>query len=625
MENNQLELESEAIAANDDSNDTIAEAIASKVASPTLSSKSFKGELDSSSDVDIFQFTVGAEEGVSLDINTPALNSELNSYLRLFDSQGNELAADDNNDAGSVNSFNTDAYLSFIADTPGSYYAAVSTSGNEDYNPINGRTNFDADAVDADGATGSYELEIAVAAVEADADPDNVLSEAIASGASSEGEQAVSLDGRIDSENDVDIYEVRLDLGDGITANLDTTGLNSGLDSYLRLFDPEGNELAFDNDSEGNLPNGSELDSLLTFAAPESGTYFIGVSSDGNTDYDVVEGRNNFTPQSGFSRGNYTLNLDISAVIADTDDDNTFTEAIAFDPDFTGEVPATITRSIESPSDVDLYVVDINLGNTVGFNIDTDAESRLDTVIQVFDSEGDVLKTNDDGIAPEEESSLDSYTEFTAPASGTYYVGVSSYGNFDYDPIEGSNNFSQNSGSTTGEYALTVDLIDLANPIEGTAAGDRLNGSPEADLISGLAGNDTLFGAAQADNLIGGGGNDMLFGNRGDDVLQGGAGNDTLSGGDGEDILDGAVGVDRLIGDEGVDVFVISPSNSISNIVDFEAGIDKIALIEDLSYEDLSFNSLDADTQIIYAAEVIGTLADLEPSQISEDDFTAEI
>ena len=617
-----LELEAEAIA-NHDSNNTINKAIASFVAPPQLNSKQFNGAIDSQLDVDIFQFTVGAGEGVKLDINTKDLESKLDSYLRLFDSKGSELASDDNNDLSLVSNFNTDASLSFIPNTPGFYYAAVSTSGNKNYNPVDGKTNIDADMEDASLTTGSYQLEIAVGEVKADSDPDNILSEAIASGASSKGKKNVSLTGRIASEEDVDIYQVQLDLGDGLKANLDTTDLDSGLDSYLRLFDSEGNELASNNNGKANLPNGSDLDSLLTFAAPKSGTYFVGVGSNGNTNYDAVRGRNNFTPSTGFSRGNYALNLNISRVIADTDADNTFTEAIAFNPNFSQE-PATITNSIESPNDVDLYVLDLNLGNIVGFDLDTKSDTELDTFIKVFDGEGKVLKTNDDGIAPEEEFSLDAYTKFTAPATGTYFVGVSSYGNFDYDPIEGSNNFSQG-GSTTGEYDLTVDLVDSVNAIEGTAADERLNGSSKADLISGLAGNDTIYGAAEADNLIGGAGNDFLYGNQSNDVLQGGAGNDVLFGGYGKDILDGAVGADRLIGNWGADIFVISPNSGISNIVDFEAGIDKIALIEGISYEDLSFNSVDVGTQIALANDSIGTIVDLEPSQISRDDFITQM
>ena len=619
-----LELEIEPVVADRDPDNTLNEAIASQVASPALSSKLFDGEIDSELDVDVYQFAVNEGEGVNLNINTEDLNSELNSYLRLFDLSGNELSFDDNDDINQNSNFNVDAYLSFIPDTPGTYYAAVSTSGNEDYDPVNGRTNFDTNVADSTRTTGNYQLEIAVEEIKADSDIDNTIAEAVNSGASQK--RKVSLEGEIASQNDIDIYQVQLNLGDGITANLDTTDLDSNLDSYLRLFDTQGNELAFDNDSGGNLPNGSDFDSLLTFVPQTSGTYFIGVSSDGNTDYDAVAGRNNFTPQAGgFSQGDYVLNLDISRMITDTDVDNTIAEAIAFNPDLIGEAPITIANSIESLVDVDLYVVELNLGSTFSFDLDTASKSRLDTFLRLFDAEGNEIEVNDDGIAPKEESSLDAYLEYTTPVTGTYYLGVSSYGNFGYDPVNGNNNFSQNAGSTMGDYELTIERINLVNGIEGTPAAESLNGTSEIDSISGLAGNDTIFGAASGDNLIGGRDNDLLLGNQGDDILQGGAGTDTLIGGNGDDIIDGASGRDRLAGNGGADAFVIASNSNITNIVDFETGIDKIALIEGISFEDLSFRSIAAGTRIILDNKVIGTIFDLKPSQISEDDFIAEM
>jgi len=622
----QLELELEAVVADRDPDNTIAEAIASEVASPKLRSKLFNGDIDSELDVDVYQFTVGKREGVNLEIDTGNLDSELNSYLRLFDSSGNELSFNDNRDANQNTNFDADAYLKFVPNRPGTYYAAVSTSGNEDYDPVNGRTNFDADVANPSRTTGEYQLKIAVKQIKADSDIDNTITEALDSGIN-QRTRAVSLEGEIASQDDIDIYQVQVDLGDGITANLDTTNLDSDLDSYLRLFDSQGNELALDNDSGGNLANGSDFDSLLTFAPQANGTYFIGVSSDGNIDYDAVKGRNNFSLESGgFSQGNYILNLDVSAVETDTDIDNTFAEAIAFNPeDFGGEMPTTITNSIESPTDVDLYVVELNLGSTFSFDLDTASDTQLDTFIKLFDAEGKEIKANDDGIASGEESSLDAYLEYTAPTTGTYYLGVSSYGNFDYDPVNGNSNFSRSAGSTTGDYELTVDRINLVNAVEGTAAAERLDGTSEIDLISGLAGNDTIFGAAQDDNLIGGKGDDVLLGNQGNDVLQGGAGTDTLIGGNGDDILDGFSGRDRLVGNGGADAFVIAPNSGITNIADFETGIDKIALIDGIAFEDLSFNGVDVGTRITLANRIIGTIFDLKPSQISEDDFIAEM
>ena len=66
------------------------------------------------------------------------------------------------------------------------------------------------------------------------------------------------------------------------------------------------------------------------------------------------------------------------------------------------------------------------------------------------------------------------------------------------------------------------------NVIDGTSAGETLNGTSGKDIIRGFGGNDTLNGYSS---------NDILCGGEGDDTLNGGSGNDTLSGGPGTDTL----------------------------------------------------------------------------------------
>jgi len=89
--------------------------------------------------------------------------------------------------------------------------------------------------------------------------------------------------------------------------------------------------------------------------------------------------------------------------------------------------------------------------------------------------------------------------------------------------------------------------------IAGTAAGDRLVGTPGDDVIAAHAGNDRVFGRGGHDVICGGpgdddlrgeGGNDVLVGGPGDDVLLGASGDDTLVGGGGRNVLRGAKGTD---------------------------------------------------------------------------------
>lgn len=71
-----------------------------------------------------------------------------------------------------------------------------------------------------------------------------------------------------------------------------------------RLFDASGVELAVNDDFDGS-------DSFIEFVAPSSGSFFIGVSSFDNIDYDPVNGGGD----TGNSSGNYDLFLDVPIVV----------------------------------------------------------------------------------------------------------------------------------------------------------------------------------------------------------------------------------------------------------------------------------------------------------------------
>jgi len=124
-------------------------------------------------------------------------------------------------------------------------------------------------------------------------------------------EQTISAN--IETVNDVDMFAVDLGAGDTLTLDIDAQSLGSGLDSFLRVFDSEGTEVASNDDFTG-------LDSRLTFNVLTGGTFFVGVSSFGNSDYDP----NTATSISGFSSGAFDLNLlvgDVSSISGRVFDD----------------------------------------------------------------------------------------------------------------------------------------------------------------------------------------------------------------------------------------------------------------------------------------------------------------
>ena len=100
------------------------------------------------------------------------------------------------------------------------------------------------------------------------------------------------------------------------------------------------------------------------------------------------------------------------------------------------------------------------------------------------------------------------------------------------------------------DYAAGGNGTDL---IFGGDGDDRLDGNAGNDRIRGGDGIDALYGGTGSDKLEGDKGNDELFGDGGDDVLLGGAGWDRLLGSDGDDDLSGGSGNDLLGGGLGVD------------------------------------------------------------------------
>lgn len=126
-----------------------------------------------------------------------------------------------------------------------------------------------------------------------------------------------------------------------------------------------------------------------------------------------------------------------------------------------------------------------------------------------------------------------------------------------------------------------------ADLLYGGLNNDRLVGGEGADTLSGDLGNDTLEGGKGGDSLVGGDSDDSLLGGNGSDTLIGNGGADTLTGGQGADSLSGGGGTDELAdgkgedtmtGGLGADVFVMSSDGQTDRILDFQDGIDLIAM-----------------------------------------------
>ncbi|MDJ0718330.1 MAG: DVUA0089 family protein [Prochloraceae cyanobacterium] len=166
----------------------------------------------------------------------------------------------------------------------------------------------------------------------------------------------------------------------------------------------------------------------------------------------------------------------------------------------------TDTGAIDTNNDVDFISLVFSAGDRITIDIDTNPPtSSLDSVLRLFDSNGNQLAFSDDTNAPSEAASRDSYIDFTAINAGTYYIGISSFANFNYDPNTAN---SGSGGSTTGAYTIEItseSSNDLFEPNETSAAATILVQDPVDPfgelLIEGQA-LQPISGFGFRDNLI---------------------------------------------------------------------------------------------------------------------------
>ncbi len=115
----------------------------------------YNGLIVGADDVDLYKFTPTTSGLYSISTDTSQEGS-VDTYLRLFDTSGNQLASNDNaNDATTASLIQTNLVAGQT------YYIGVSGTGNQNYNPVDGS------GETASTSTGTYVLSVAVTTVPA--------------------------------------------------------------------------------------------------------------------------------------------------------------------------------------------------------------------------------------------------------------------------------------------------------------------------------------------------------------------------------------------------------------------------------------------------------------------------
>jgi hypothetical protein len=261
--------------------------------------------ISSGLDVDLFKFTVKTGQRVTFDIDRPA-GSTLDSVLRLFNAAGQEVPDDVNNNDGISDDQGTasepdiapsevasrESFIDYTFAAGGTYYVGVSGTFNDAYNAVSG-------AGDANSpSTGKYKLVVQKYVNPDGNDTTTNFDESI--------RKTDSETGTISTPTDVDMYQIKVNAGDVIGFDIDNDLANplSPLDSFLRLFDDNGVQLAANDDGDDPTEAAEDLGhSYFQYTFTQSGTYYIAVSGKGNELYNPLTGAGD----TAGSTGKYTL------------------------------------------------------------------------------------------------------------------------------------------------------------------------------------------------------------------------------------------------------------------------------------------------------------------------------
>ena len=246
-------------------------------------------------------------------------------------------------------------------------------------------------------------------------------------------DRSIALNGSIDDSiadtTDVDMYKFTASANQTIHFDIDRRS-GSLLDSYIRLFDAGGNELAANDNGTG--PGETYTgESFLEYRFTTAGTYYLGVSGAPNSSYSPSTGQGDVSGSTGL----YTIRV----TTGDPNDTIAEAAAIAFDTAIQGYGTTFLM-------DVDMFKITVEAGQIVGIDVDV-SSGDLDPVIRLFDSAGVEVAISDDAAGPNELSGVEPFLEYVFTEAGTYYIGVSSYPNYEYDAVTGA---GDDPGETTG-------------------------------------------------------------------------------------------------------------------------------------------------------------------------------
>lgn len=191
--------------------------------------------------------------------------------------------------------------------------------------------------------------------------------------------------------------------------------------------------------------------------------------------FEIVDTPDQAPPPSAIVEPNDIVSKAVDTKLGYNYTDASFRSSLDYDGDNVYEKADGTVTEIDASEDVDFYKVNLKAGDRLTANIDSNQINlntplELDSTLRVFDVAGNEVAIGDTVPAPGEEfqSVWDAYVDFKAPTDGTYYVGVSAWENFKYNPNQagtGSGWDDRGFFGPPGEYVLNLSLNSDPTPI----------------------------------------------------------------------------------------------------------------------------------------------------------------
>ena len=380
-------------------------------------------------DIDVFQFTAADTYRVGFDIDQ-APGSTLDSYIQLYNSSWTQEASNDNG-VGPGESRTTDSYLAHDVTAGQTYYLAVrgQGSGMSDPRMLANRSV---------GSTGAYDLTVSI-----------LRPDLVGSGFAMQGGSPYLVDGiglvewayevKNQGAGDATSYSVRFYLSEDEIISTTVPDMSFGFQVHY-----------------GPLAAGATRVDTMSFGLPRPADpyrtdnhYWIGM---------VIEPAPYETNTANNSNQGQFFDMDTIASEHDLPSPCPLgnTTVNAYWIGLNSLFQSVVGDEWIGAYDIDVFEFEAPYTCRVGFDIDRPTGGPLDSYIQLYsETRWGLLASNDNGTAPGEVGTTDSYLAYDVTAGHTYYLAVRGAGSGTSDP----RSLTGRLPGSTGDYGLRLTIV----------------------------------------------------------------------------------------------------------------------------------------------------------------------